>query len=176
MAPSTITALTDMARLLLTESEAALALTTAGTPSLSYISPAAPAFDCCPALIVNVQGLGEEFTSPLYPVGSTGMRDKFGRVILAQLVISALRCAPKVQGDGSVLTADIEAVAVQVQQDGWALWCGITCAIKNGIFEDLCSIVHLDRSQVIPESGGCVGWQFIIRAEIGGIPCAEPGT
>jgi hypothetical protein len=176
MAVSDITTLTDLANLLLTTAEASLAATTAGTPTLSYISPAAPAFDCCPALIVNVQAMGEEATSPLSPAAATGMRDRYGRVILAQLVISALRCAPKVQADGSVLTTDIEASAVEVQEDAWALWNGITCAIKNGTFEDLCSIVHIDRSASISESGGCVGWQFVVRAEIGGIPCVESGT
>jgi hypothetical protein len=176
MPVSDITTLTDLTDLFLTTSEAALAATTAGVPATSYVSPAAPAFDCCPALIVYVAALSEEVTSPSAPAGATGMRDKYGRIILATLVANALRCAPKVQPDGTVLTADIEAVAVEVQEDGWALWNGITCAIKNGTFEDLCSIVHINSSQVIAEQGGCVGWQFVIRAEIGGIPCAEPGT
>jgi hypothetical protein len=176
MAPSTITSLTDLAELLLTTSEISLAATTAGTPSPSYISPSAPAFDCCPALIVHVQALGEEVTSPLSPFPVTGMRDRYGRIILATFVISALRCAPKMQGDGSVLTTDIEAVAAQVQQDGWALWNGITCAIKNATFQDLCSIVHLDRAMPIREQGNCVGWEFVVRTEIGGIPCVESST
>lgn len=173
---ATITSLTDLADLLLQTASTALAATTAGTPAISYVSPAAPAFDCCPALIVNVQALGEESTSPLSPAPVTGMRDRYGRIILAQLVISALRCAPTIQPDGTVTTAAMRASAVEVQQDAWALWNGITCAIKNGIFEDLCSIVHIDRSASINEQGGCVGWQFAIRAEIGGIPCAEPST
>jgi hypothetical protein len=173
---STITSLTDLADLFLTTSEAALATTTAGVPATSYVSPAAPAFDCCPALIIYVAALSEEVTSPSSPSGATGMRDRYGRIILATLVVNALRCSPKVQSDGSVLTTDIEAVAVEVQEDGWALWNGITCAIKNGTFEDLCSIVHLNSSQVIAEQGGCVGWQMVLRAEIGGIPCAEPST
>lgn len=176
MAPTSITGLTDLTDLLLTTAEAALAATTAGTPTTAYVSPSAPAFDCCPALIVYAASLEEEATSPLSPFAATGMRDRYGRVILAGLVITALRCAPKVQPDGSVLTTDIEASAVEVQEDGWALWNGITCAIKNGTFEDLCSIVHLDRSFAIPEQGGCVGWQFVLRAEIGGIICPEPGT
>lgn len=176
MAPSTITSLSLMTDLLLAVSVTSLADTAAGAPSTAYVSPAAPAFDCCPAVIVYVAALSEEFTSPLSPVGATGMRDKYGRIILANFVITALRCAPKVQNDGSVLTTDIEAVAVEVQEDAWALWNGITCAIKNEVFLDLCSDVHLDRSQSVSEQGGCVGWQFIIRAEIGGIPCEPTGT
>jgi hypothetical protein len=176
MPVSTITSLTELADALLVTASTSLAATTAGTPALSYLSPAPPAFDCCPALIVHVQSMGEEATSPLSPVGATGMRDKYGRIILAQLAITALRCAPPVQSDGSVLTADIRASAIEVQEDGWALWNGITCAIKNGVFKDLCSIVHIDRSAVISEQGGCVGWAMILRTEIGGIPCEEPGT
>ena len=178
MAPSDITTLTDLADLLLAVSLASIATTTAGTPPgyVSYVSPAAPAFDCCPALMVNVASLSEESTSPLSPPASTGMRDRYGRVILAQLVVTALRCAPMPQQDGSVLAADIDAVAVEVQEDAWALWNGITCAVKNEVFLDLCSIMHLDRSVSISEQGGCVGWQMVIRAEIGGIPCEEPTT
>lgn len=178
MAPSDITSLTDLADALLSVSLASIATTTAGTPAnyVSYISPAAPAFDCCPGLIVHVSSLSEESTSPLSPPASTGMRDKYGRIILAQFVITALRCAPMPQQDGSVLQNDIEAVAVEVQEDAWALWNGITCAVKNNVFMDLCSIMHLDRSVSISEQGGCVGWQMVLRAEIGGIPCLEPTT
>lgn len=176
MAVSDITSLTDLADLFLTTSEAALAATTAGVPATSYVSPAAPAFDCCPALIVYVSALSEEVTSPTAPAPVTGMRDRFGRIILATLIVNALRCAPRVQPDGSVLTTDIAAVAVEVQEDGWALWNGITCAIKNGTFENLCSVVHINSAMAIAEQGGCVGWQFVVRAEIGGIPCVESGT
>ena len=176
MAPATITALSDLTDLLLTVSSTALATTTAGTPALAYVSPASPAFDCCPALIVYCAALTEEVTSPLSPLASTGMRDKYGRIILASFVISALRCAPRVGQQGQVLIADMTTVAHEVQEDGWALWNGITCAIKNGIFGDLCSDIHIDRGQVIAEQGGCVGWQFAIRSEIPGIPCVESSS
>ena len=171
MAPSTITGLTTLTSSLLAVAAAALDDTTAGAPDLVYVSPAAPAFDCCPALIVNVASLSEESTSPLTPPAATGRRSSYGRIALAQLVLSALRCAPRVQQDGSVLTSDIEAVAVTVQEDAWALWNGVTCAIKNEVFLDLCSDIHIDRAVQIREQGGCVGWEFAIRAELGGIPC-----
>jgi hypothetical protein len=173
---SDITTLTDLANLLLDTAADCLADTTAGAPTLQYISPAAPAFDCCPALIVHVAALSEESTSPLSPIAATGHRDLYGRVTLATLVITALRCAPMPQQDGSVLTADIEAVAAEVQEDGWALWNCIGCAIKNEVFLDLCTIVHFDRAVAINEQGGCVGWQMILRCEINQIPCGEPTT
>ena len=173
MAPSDVASLNTLAQLVLTTAQACLATTAAGTPSISYVAPAAPAFDCCPALIVHVATLGEEATSPLSPVPATGQRTKYGRINLAGLVVSALRCAPKVQPDGSVLTTDIEAVALEVQEDAWALWCGFAHAIQCETFLDLCSVVHFDRGFSIPEQGGCVGWHFNLRAQLNGIP--NPG-
>lgn len=176
MAASTVTSLYDLAAELLSVSETALATTAAGTPALAYLAPATPVFDCCPALIVNVGALSEEVTSPTAPIAATGQRDRYGRIILATLVVTALRCAPKPLKDGSVTVAANEAATLEVLEDAWALWNGITCAIKNDTFEGLCSYVHIQQSVSIQEQGGCVGWQFTLRAEIGGIPCVESGT
>ena len=171
-----MTNLTDLADLLLATAGACLAETTAGAPTLQYISPAFPAYDCCPSLIVSVAALSDESTSPLSPIAATGHRTLYGRVTLATLVITVLRCAAPVQQDGSVLTADIEASAIEVQEDGWALWNCIDCAIRNEVFLDLCSIVHFDRAVAIREQGSCVGWEMILRCEINQIPCGEPTT
>ncbi len=173
MPPSDIDSLTDLAEQLLATAANALLATDAGPPVDQYMSPAAPAFDCCPALIVHVASLQEEITSPTGPPPVTGMRNRYGSIILAQMIVNVLRCAVSPLPNGSVPLAAVTADARMVQQDGWALWNGINCAIKNGIFEDLCSIVHIDRAGVVPEQGGCVGWQMWIRAEIGGIPCPE---
>lgn len=171
--PSDVTSLNDLAQLVLTTARACLATTAAGAPTTYYVAPASPAFDCCPALIVHVAALTEESTSPLSPAPATGSRTKYGRINLANMVVTALRCAPRVQADGSVLTADIEAVALEVQEDAWALWCGFMHAIQCETFLDLCSDVHFDRGISINEQGGCVGWQFNFRAQIEGIP--NPG-
>jgi hypothetical protein len=168
---SDVTSLYTLTAALLNVAETALGTTTAGTPGTVYITPATPAFDCCPALIASCGALSEEVTSPTAPIAATGQRDRFGRIILAQITIWALRCAPKPPRQGGVVPVDQEACAVAVLEDGWALWNGITCAIKNGEFEDLCSIVHLGQAISIAEQGGCVGWQMSVRAELGGIPC-----
>lgn len=173
--PGDIDSLYDLAVNLMDVSAAALADTDAGTPTTVSLTPATPAFDCCPALFVQAFALSEEPTSPTAPIPATGQRDRYGRINMATLVVWALRCAARVQSDGSVLVADNEAAARAVLQDGWALWNGITCAVKNGTFENLCSYMHIQQSISIPEQGGCVGWQFSLRAEIPGIPC-EPGT
>jgi hypothetical protein len=171
-----VNGLYELSQLTLTTAVACIATTDSGAPDLQYVSPAQPAFDCCPAVIVHVAALGEENTSPLSAT-DTGHRASFGRINLASVVISALRCAPVVQKDGSVLTANIQAVAKEVQQDAWALWCGFYHAIKNGTFLGICEDVHFDnRGLSIREQGGCVGWQFTLRAELGGIPNPGPGS
>jgi hypothetical protein len=176
MPPSNVSSLNTLAQLVLTTARACLATTAAGTPDTYYVAPAAPAFDCCPALIVHVASLTEESTSPLSPQPATGSRAKYGRINLAGMVVTALRCAPKVQQDGSVRTTDIEAVALEVQEDAWALWCGFYWAIQNETFLGLCSDVHFDRGVSIAEQGGCVGWTFNFRAQLDGIPNPGPST
>lgn len=173
MPPSDINSLYDLAILLLETATDALVETDEGPPADRYLSPAAPAFDCCPALIVHVASLQEEITSPTGPPPVTGMRTRYGSIILAQLVINVLRCSTSPNPNGSVPLESVTADAHMVQQDGWALWNGITCAIRDGTFKGLCEIVHFDRATTIPEQGGCVGWQMWLRAEIGGVPCEE---
>jgi hypothetical protein len=170
MTVSTVTSLTDLAEAVLAVAETCLATTTAGTPDLTYISPASPAFDCCPALIVSVAALTEESTSPLGTAMDSGRRASYGRVNLATLAVTALRCASEMQNDGSVVVAEIETITAQVLEDAWALWCGFYKAIKDGTFEGTCDDVHFDRGVAVLEQGGCVGWSFQFRAQIDGIP------
>jgi hypothetical protein len=173
---SDVGSLYDFAQLTLTTAISCLATTQAGAPAVSYISPASlPAFDCCPALIVTGAALTEEATSPL-EVTATGHRGSFGRLNLATLIVWALRCGAPLDADGSVLTTEVNASAEAVLEDGWALWCGFYHAIINGTFTDLCSDVHFDRGFAIQEQGGCVGWQFQLRAELAGIPNPGPST
>lgn len=167
---SDVTSLTVLAENLLTVAVDALNETTAGAPALQYLSPSRPVFDCCPAVIVHVEQLSEEGTSPQFPAGSLGQRDRFGRIIEASLVITAIRCAPKPTKQGVSIDA-VYASAIEVEEDGWALFHGVTCAVRLGTFKDLCSYVHYDRARAIVEQGGCVGWQMEIRAQIDGYEC-----
>ena len=169
--PSTIETLTLYAQSVLTVAEEALALTDAGLPERSYNSPAAPTFDCCPALMVHVSGLDEAPTSPLSPAEVTARRGDFGNIILASYIITAIRCAPVPDSSGNPPSvAEIEAATVEVQQDGWALWNRLRHAVADGEIFDDCLGVHVDSGVPIAEQGGCVGWQFSIRASIPGIP------
>lgn len=166
---SDVGSLYDLAQEVLTVARACLATTAAGEPDIHYVAPSYPAFDCCPALIVNVVTLTEESTSPV-GVTATGHRASFGRLNLVALTVTALRCAPAVSSQGTVLTTDMEAVAAQVYEDAWALWCGFYHAVQDGTFEGKCEDVHFDRGQTVAEQGGCVGWQFVFRAQLDGIP------
>lgn len=167
---STLTTLTEYAQQVLTVAEQALALTDAGVPDRSYISASAPAFDCCPFVAVTVAGLAEASTSPLSPVEASARRHAFGNIILASYTLVAVRCSPSMDGNNFPAVADLEASAVEVQQDGWMLWNHLRSAVKNGdIFTD-CEGVHFDGGQPIRDEGMCVGWIFRIRAMIPGIP------
>lgn len=166
---STLTSLYDLATQVRTLAEGMLAATEGGTPAISYTSPSRPAHDCCDALIVWVPNLQEEGTSPLSPLLATGHRTQFGRVNLVTLYIEVLRCSPTVGRDGLPLPGENEAVSNIVLQDAWALWTGFYQAIEAGEFKSQCQVVHWDIGRFIPDSGGCVGWQFQMRPELNGI-------
>ena len=120
--------------------------------------------------MVMANTLTEESTSPLSPPGVTGQRASFGRINLATFTIVSLRCAAEMNAQTGVPSvAAKNAVAAAVQEDGWALWTGFYRAIENGDFEDHCNIVHFDFGAALEEQGGCVGWQQVMRVELGGI-------
>jgi hypothetical protein len=167
---STITTLTDYAQDLLGVCENALATTIGGVPDRSYITPSEPAWDCCPFLNVQVGGLTEAPTSPLGPAEAPALRTKFGNVILARYVITAVRCSPTVNGTQLPTVAAMNASAAEVLEDGWALWNGLRHAIEDNLIFDGCLGVHFDGAQPLPDQGGCVGWRMVIRASIPGIP------
>jgi len=170
--PSTVSTLSDYADELLAVSFAALEMTTAGAPERSYVSPALPTFDCCPMLTVVVDSLTEGSTSPTSPTEITARRADFGSIILAGYQIWAIRCAPVIDNGHLPSPFEIAASALQVQEDGWALWNGIRRAHRHGEIFDRCIGVHFDEGVAIREQGGCVGWMFRIRAMIPGIPDA----
>ena len=175
--PSTVLSLWESAGELLAVCEEALSETTAGTPERSYVTPSEPAFDCCPFLSVHVSALTVD-TTAVGPGGvATGHRTTSGSIILATYVVNAVRCAPEIADGKSLPTlAAIEAAAQQVEEDGWALWNRVRSAIRCGEIFRLCSEVYFDGGASIPEQGGCVGWQFQVRAALPGIPrdCDEP--
>lgn len=174
MAASDVHTLSDYAQAVLAVCEDSLATTDDGTPDRSYVTAAPPTWDCCPFLSVYVARLAEETTSPVSPLPATAQRGEFGNIILATYVITAVRCAAAPQGTQLPSIAAMQAVADQVDQDGWALWNGLRHAVANGVIFDNCTGVHFDGGNPIVEQGGCVGWSFNIRASIPGIPNPGP--
>lgn len=148
----------------------ALATTVGGAPERAYVSPARPPFDCCPFLAVYTAQIGEETTSPFSPPAATGGRQRYGRINLVTLRVLSLRCATYWDGETVPNADDIEVVAREVQEDGFALWCGFHNAIQAGLFLDNCADIHMDFGRPVEERGTCVGWDFQLRAELGGIP------
>jgi hypothetical protein len=169
--PSDIGTLSSYAQDLLDVCADALADTTAGTPADVFLDVDAPAYDCCPALVLVVPSLTEAATSPLAPVEATAQRSTLGRVNLATYQVYTLRCAAPMQKNGNPPTsADKQAVAVTVQEDMWAIWNGVNHAVQNGLIFDTCTGVHFDGIRPIRAQGGCVGSLATFRAMIPGVP------
>jgi hypothetical protein len=173
---STIDTLSAYADDLLVVAENVLVDTDEGTPSLSYVTAAAPAFDCCPALMLHISRLAEAPTSPSAPAEATAKRVTMGSIILVSYEIIIIRCAANPDATGTPNVAEQTAVAHQVQQDGWALWNGLRHAVKNNEIFETCLGVHFDGGLPVREQGACVGWTFTIRASVPGIPNPGPGT
>jgi hypothetical protein len=151
--------------------------TLGGIPDRVFRSPAAPAFDCCPEqsqLSVHVSRLAEAALEPTGRGDGEALRANLGSVIKATYAITVVRCAPSMDAFGNPPPpAEIQAVADVVEMDGWALWNGIRHAYTNGLIFEHCQGVNFDDGVPIAEQGQCVGWLFVIRAMIPGIP--NPG-
>lgn len=170
--PSTVDSLGVMLEDLLTAAVAALATTGKGAPELQYLSPGLPIEDFgCDQVIVFSALIGEEMTQPITPIPATGRRYARGRVNLPTLGIHVARCmtvTPPVRpADIPKITAD----ALAHCQDGWALWNGITAALRAGtLFGGTCDDVHMDGLRARDPSGGLYGWTMTMRPELPGIP------
>lgn len=171
--PSTVDSVYELASALLLVAEDALGTTIGGTPERSYVAPAEPPWDCCPFLAVFVPAIAEGTTAAGGGGLALGHRATAGAVNLIGFQILAIRCAPEFSFEGLPTPAQIESVARQVQQDGWALWNGLRHAIREDLFASLCSEVYLDLGSMVNEQGTCVGWRFSVRVALGGIPLEE---
>lgn len=170
IAVSGIDAINVQALALLDICEEAVAATDGGAITNAYLDASPPAWDCCPALVVVALPIDEDVTSPLTPDPATALRTTAGNVIRVTYSIWALRCAAPMQTNGNPPTpAEKTAVALLVQQDGWALWNGVRHAIANGLFGDTCTGVYFDPVRYVSQEGGCAGVTFQIRAQINGI-------
>ena len=136
-----------------------------GAPERRYVSPGQPALDCCDELSVYASAIGE-YADPRLP--SSGRRIA-AHISLITLIITASRCVHVMQEDGDPpLAGDLERDAAQINADGWALWNHLYNLWRSGLLFTLCGEVFWDGLRALAPSGGCAGWQFVIRASLNG--------
>lgn len=165
---TTIDDLYDIAVAFLDASIAALELTPAGAPDRAFVSHGQPALDCCDQLTVHNQILGEE---PLFSGAGAlapAKRIHRGGVPQVRIAVQIARCVPLPRTNGTEIVppspADQQAAARMIDQDGWALWLGLSAALKEGgsLHEACGGAERLGGEKMIPQ-GGCGGWVFGYR-------------
>jgi hypothetical protein len=138
-----------------------------GAPERTFTNAGQPVFDCCPFLSVNASVIREAATEPLGLASGTRHRLNF-RKNLVGVQVWAARCA--VSGTAPETSA-LDAVAAQVNADGWALWnymWNINRAGSADPIVSLCDEWYMDSITPLQPSGGCSGWLLSIRAELAG--------
>lgn len=163
----------DLAAEWLEVCRAAVATTAGGAIERAFVSPGAPAWDCCPQLTVHVGGPAEGDTAPLSPPLQPGHRtQQVGIVPLVPLTATVIRCVPISDAQGNPpIPSLLEASAQEIDEDIWAIWAHTRSAFHDG---DLFASPSGSRELVFdpafsdaPE-GGCAGWQIPLRVAVGG--------
>lgn len=135
--PTSVSALYDLAYAYLQATVAAMTSTAAGAPQRAYVYPdQAPEFYTeCSQACVSVPALLEEQTSPLTPAPVTGRRFHNGRVNLVTMTAYAIRCVAVSEGNGQpfrpLKDATLNAQALAMYEDGWALWQTVTKLLQE---------------------------------------------
>ena len=139
-----------------------------GSPGRTFITVGQPALDCCNQLSVNAATTREAQTNPL-GLGA-GTRHRLGfRKNLVGIQVWITRCLETQDAIPSI--AQVQALAEQVNADGWALWNTLWNVNRGGSSDpvvSLCDEWYMDAMIPLQPSGGCSGWQLSIRAELAG--------
>jgi hypothetical protein len=163
MAPTSINQLGVVAQVVLDTAVTILNTTDLGAPESQFLTPSRPSFDC-EFVAVQTTYLTDDTTSPMGL--DSKKRNKFGNLPMLTFLVYVVRCAPEIVGAKLPSDAAKTQSALDVMQDGWALWNGFR-AVQDDIF-DGCLGIYFDFGLPIQEQGGYVGWQFEIRASIEG--------
>lgn len=171
---TTATSLYDLAAELLTQTQAALATTPAGSPSRAYVSIGDPPFDCCDQL--TVQTAVDQADAGVSNKLDVQRRLQYGSVNLVALKVTIIRCHPvaSAQQDQvafpsvSVLTT----VAQSSYQDAWVTWNYLQKKHRdNALFAGFpCRPVSISALTPITPEGGCAGWTLQVLVELDGYP------
>lgn len=176
VAVSTTATVHQFAAELLDTCEQILATTVGGPVAKAYLYPGLPALDTnCDQVCVYQTGIADEQTSPLAPIPATGHRRGWVYVNLVTLMVMVARCIRTGGTSGGAYrppsAAQSTEDAEKVMEDGWALWCGISAAIRQeGLFGGVCQDIRLLGLTPLLPQGGLGGWTLPVQFEVGGIP------
>lgn len=157
----------------LTASVDALVYTDAGPPDRQYVSPGSPPIDC-EQVVTCVQTLSEyDLISGSGALSRAHAVNRGGKPS-ALIQIQVVRCIPvPTDRNGKIILptpAALQDAARMIDQDGWALWLGLSAAIKHedGVLHDACSgAERLGGEKLVPQGAFC-GWQFSYRVPLDG--------
>jgi hypothetical protein len=166
-----VTDLYEKAAAFLLASQESLAFTPSGPPDRAYVSPGQPAIDC-EQLVVWNESLNESQFLAGSGAESRAKAINRGGLAKATIRIQITRCVPLPKQSGGKLTwpapADLAASALQIDEDGWALWLGISAAIRDGDLAEQCSGAERLGAEKMPLQGGFGGWLFGFRVPLEG--------
>lgn len=174
MTIGTVQGVAQLAHELLAASETALATTIGGTPEITYLSPGLPALDRgCDTLAVWAALVTDEQTAPLTPLPQVGQRRRvawLNIVTLNALVARCVRVGYSTQRGYSYPTSEqLTEDAEKVMEDGWALWNGISLAVRDdGLFGGVCQDIKLPTLSALTPQGAMAGWVLTVQVELPG--------
>ncbi len=169
---ATVSDVFDIAEAFLAASVDALNLTAAGAPDRAFVAPGDPVLDCCDQLTVHTQAIGDIGLFAGNGALAPADRIQRGGAVFVTLVIQITRCVAVSTESGGKLTplspAAQQASAEIIDEDGWALWLGLSDALKHGDLHEICSGAERLGGVKLQPQGGCGGWVFTYRYPIEG--------
>lgn len=168
--PSTLQTPYQWAQGLLAVAEAALAATSGGAITRTFVAAGLPALDCCPQLTVHTAGHG------IFPTAASGAltpghRRTVGTVRYIRFIVTVVRCAPVPGAKGAPPAPAVQAaIAADINEDPLAIISAVTKADAAGtLFGGACREFYFDGATSLDPVGGCVGWLINFRASIEGL-------
>jgi hypothetical protein len=150
-------------------------LTSAGAPARTFVSPGAPAWDCCPMLCVHV---GDSTVAATRLDGGTlaaGHRIVLtGIVDQPYLTATVLRCEPDAIGKAVAAgqpppTAALTGFAATLNEDIWAIRNWVRARKADGtLFSGVCRELTMEPGRSLTVAGLCGGWEQPIRITLDG--------
>ncbi len=171
---ATVSDVYDIADLFLAAALQYLVFTEAGPPERVFVAYAEPSLDCCGQLVAYTQSIQEVDLRTRTQFGALGAAKQINRggAITVTQIVQITRCiaTPTLKG-GKVTFPSPEvqqAEAQMIDEDGWAVWLGVSESLKHGALKNVCSGAERLGGLKMPAQGGCAGWTFTYRYPIEG--------